>query len=230
MKNNMGLGIFVILFAIVYLLNALGHNVGFDFFGLLVAILALNTLIKSLCKRRIYGTVIGMAMLFYAVMRLLELPSVGFWTLLVFSVILSFGLSLIFNKQKNVVLFNIDNHKQSRKNTNDYCENDNFVDITTTFGEVKRYISSYDLKTCNVDCTFGEVDLYFDNAYIKESAVANITCTFGEVTLYIPKEWNVVSDVMVTFGEQYIQKNDLGKKVFSIKGTLTFGEIKVFYI
>lgn len=230
MKKNIGLGILVTLFAVVYLLNALGHNIGFDFIGLFIAFIAINTLVKSLCKRRIYGTVVGGAMLFYAVMRLLEIPSVGFWTLFVFSIILSFGLSLIFDKQKTTVIFNTSNNNHSKNSTTKYNENDNYVDINTMFGEVKRYISSSDLKRCDIDCTFGEVDLYFDNANINESAIADIKCTFGEVTLYVPKEWNVISEVSITFGEQYIQKNEVGDKVFRIKGSLTFGEIKVFYI
>lgn len=230
MKKNIGLGVLIILFAVVYLLNALGHNIGFDFIGLFVGFVALDTLIKSLLKKRIYGTVVSLAMLYYAGMRLLEQTTLGFWTLLAFSLILSFGLSLIFTKQKNVVVFNMSNDKKQNNDSNYSSFEDSYIDINTTFGEVKKYVTTDDLRQCDISCTFGEVVLYFENAIIKDSAVANISCSFGEVVLYIPKEWNVVSDVSVTFGEQHVQKNDNGEKVFKISGLVTFGEVKVFYI
>lgn len=221
-------GFLFVLFAFVYLFNALGYGKDIRWFTIVLFIFFLQNIITSLIKRKTTEAIFSGALTYYFAIDLFNLPIIGLWTLFVFSILLSIGIHLVKgNNKKSYKAFTyVHNHNQS--SNDDLYEEDSFS-LNVSFGESKQYVSSTDFKQGTIQCSFGEVVVYFDNAIIKDVATIDISCSFGEVILYIPKHWNVESDISVLFGEVKSVDSKLGNSVLKLQGNTSFGEIKIKY-
>lgn len=246
MKKNIIWGIMILIFAFLYLLNALDMIQNFNIIKIaIMSVLGVN-FIEGIYKKSVSKIIYSLTFLYYLGAGFVGLPELGFFTLLIFSTLLQIGITLILgNKLKIFVIKTGNNH--SNKHTNNYSNNytkknididfnegdsqDNEnISITTTFGETKRYISSEDFKSCNISSTFGDVTIYFDNVTIKgESATVNVSVNFGDVTLYVPKNWHVNVEASLVFADSKVEKNDnlIYDKTLGIMGSINFGDIKI---
>ncbi len=61
---------------------------------------------------------------------------------------------------------------------------ENSVYCSNSFGTTTKYVNSN-----NLECSFGEMKVYFDNAVVQNKSVEIcVDVSFGSVELYIPRE------------------------------------------
>ncbi len=230
MKKNVICGVLLLVFAFLYLLNALdmipNFNIGNVPFLYVCAICFMNGVYKKSIAKIIYS----LTFLYYFGASFVGLPKIGLFTLLVFATLLHIGIVLILGKSFKIFVIKADKNKNFDINFEDDEQNDENISITTTFGECKRYISSEDFKSCNISSTFGDVAIYFDNVTIKgDSATVNISANFGNVMLYVPKNWKVDSATALVFSNSKVEQNNMKifDKTLKIKGSINFGNLLI---
>lgn len=165
----------------------------------------------------------------------LHITAITPWTLLGATLLASIGLSIIFphsrHKSKNVKYFNSGDGDEIPADFDTSSEE--IIQIKNCFGSTIKYINTDSLVRANLQTSFGELKVYFDNAIIKNGvADINIDVSFGEATLYIPRTWYVENHVKSSFGsiEEENSSQTMGSPTLHIYGQVTFGEANIVYI
>ena len=77
--------------------------------------------------------------------------------------------------------------------------NDNYINTTAIFGEVKKYVLSKDFKFGQVMNVFGRTTVDFCNADINGAVILDSTQLFGEIRIKAPANWHIVPEVTNIF-------------------------------
>jgi predicted membrane protein len=193
----------------------------------------------------------------------LGLHDMNFWPLAGAALLLSIGFSILFkNKHKSwrdsvyVGTFNYkeedeDFHKkvseakdasagdesaarQSGGVHSSSAEDENNVYIKASFGSTIKYVNARALTRAYVDCSFGSVKAFFDNATVADGgAVIEIDNSFGGMELYIPREWRLIDDINRTFGGVDIKNPEherSGGPVVRLTGNVNFGGVEIILV
>ncbi len=224
MKKNYFLGILCIIGAILIFLNLFNLiRFSLNLWKIIGALFCLSIIINGIKERSFYGTLFGVAILFYLFRKELGFQHISFWLLFVATWLLAWGLSMIFHSKKKHIDIDMQDIEYSQ---------DSAINISSTFGEKIQYIQTSNLKYITVDSKFSELKIYFDQANIENQATMEINANFTGIVLYIPKEWNVQCHVRALFGgiNEKGQPSSNGYPILDIKGNINFGEIEIHYI
>ena len=90
-----------------------------------------------------------------------------------------------------------------------------------------------DGKFVNLESSFGNLTVYFDEAKLSEGSVhISVENSFGKMSLFVPKEWDTNVNVDRAFGNV----SEIGRptreseaKVY-IEGETNFGQLEINYI
>lgn len=75
------------------------------------------------------------------------------------------------------------------------------VQSYTHFGGNTKYITSKNLETISVECSFGGSEIYLTEAELNEKgAVVDLNISFGGVQIYVPKHWQINNDADCVMG------------------------------
>lgn len=110
---------------------------------------------------------------------------------------------------------------------------ENSVYCSNTFGATTKYINSNNLQRATLDCSFGEIKAYFDNAVVQNPSVEIcVHVSFGSVELYIPREWTVVQNANVFAGSVNEKNRNCsdGRPVVELVGEVNFGAVTIIYV
>ncbi|MDR2609918.1 MAG: hypothetical protein LBC58_00510 [Clostridiales Family XIII bacterium] len=111
---------------------------------------------------------------------------------------------------------------------------DNDVFIKASFGATIKYVNAQALKHAYLDCSFGSIKAFFDNAAIHaDGAVIEIDNSFGGVELYIPKEWRLTDDINRMLGGVDVKNPGFEKATgppVTLTGSVKFGGIEIIYV
>ena len=106
-------------------------------------------------------------------------------------------------------------------------------DADATFGSTVRYFEN-ELDTANLECNFGSVKAYFENAKPKNGkATVHLDCNFGGVELYIPKTWTVIDKTQTAFGGTEEKNRPAITKdspILTLTGEVNFGGLTIIYV
>jgi predicted membrane protein len=113
-------------------------------------------------------------------------------------------------------------------------ENDSEVFIKSSFGATIKYVNTQSLKRATLDCSFGAIKAFFDNATVHEDgAVIEIFNSFGGVELYIPRTWRLVDDMDRTLGGVDIKNPDFEQAsgpIVTLRGSVKLGGVEIIYV
>ena len=144
------------------------------------------------------------------------------WKLLLPSIIVIIGLSLIF---KNTFNSKINNEikKLNNKNTknNEYC---------ATFSEQRIDIPNEEFKGATLNSVFGSITCDLREAKIKEDVVINASSVFGGITIYAPEDVNIKISSTSIFGGVSDETNNKPKDekyTIYINATALFGGVEI---
>jgi predicted membrane protein len=143
----------------------------------------------------------------------------------------SIGFSILFSKHRFCGVYHIHKDDGFDKTINE--KDDESVNVDVSFGSTIKYVNTENFKVANLKSSFGSMEVYFDNAKIKEdSAVIKLDVSFSGVEIYLPREWKVINKVDTTLGGIEIKNNSNEKttKTVTIKGRISFGGVEIHYI
>ena len=142
-----------------------------------------------------------------------------FWKLLMPTILVIIGLSIIFkdvfNKKISEQIGKLNSNKKGS-----YC---------STFSSQKINIDD-EFTGTDITAVFGEVTIDLRNAKIKEDVVINTSSIFGGIDLFIPDDVNVKIKSISIFGgvdDKRRNKNTDSKYTIYINSTCLFGGVDI---
>ncbi len=117
--------------------------------------------------------------------------------------------------------------------SNSKSENfDDYIDVVSVFGGVKKHILSKHFKGGDVVNFFGGTELIFSQADIQGSVVLDVTQVFGGTKIIVPRNWKIHSEMTAVFGgiedKRTPDENEISPdKILLIRGTSIFAGIEI---
>jgi predicted membrane protein len=107
-----------------------------------------------------------------------------------------------------------------------------FIDITTAFGGVKKIVFSKNLKGGDIVTFMGGAEIDLRQADFTDKITIDTTNIFGGTKLIIPSSWDVHSEIVAIFGGVDDKRQLNGQtldpnKVVRLEGTCLFGGIEI---
>ncbi|NLK96210.1 MAG: hypothetical protein GX275_13665 [Clostridiales bacterium] len=230
MKNkNLFWGLFLIIIAICMLLDSFGyfHNIGLFKIAFTCILIAIT--VKGIKHISFPMMLFPIAFIGILYSNELGINSLTPWPILIITLLLSTGLSLIFKKSYYKHNYNI--YEKNEKVINEQ-DNSN-INCTVSFGSITKYINTDDFQNIDIDCSFASAKVYFDKAtIIGNSANINLKVSFSGVELYIPKNWKIIKKVSITLGsieEKNNHSNEVGPSI-NLCGNTNFSDIEIIYV
>lgn len=231
-KKNILWGSLLILTAIFIFVNKLGYFEEISLIKIIFTAILIGLMVTSIIHVNFAGILFPAAficIMFEEEWRITQLTP---WPVLAIALLGSIGLSMIF-KNYHIPLCHYDRSKNDGFNEVIEESDSNFVDCFVSFGSSIKYINSDNFERANIKCSFGAMKVYFDNAnIISDKADIFLDVSFSGVELYIPKTWNVIKQSNTTFGavEEKNRKLDLNGPKVTLRGTVSFSGVEIFYI
>lgn len=230
MKNKTTFtGLLFILAGIGLLLNKLGYFQEIRLLNLFLSIILLYISLKNIRGRNFGGVLFPLAFIGILFSKELGIEAITPWTILGVAALGSIGLSLIFKPK----YFYSNNFEFDGEATDKmHMEEDGTAFMSVKFSSAVRYLKLEDFKNATAISRFGDLKIYFEGSRIHDEAILNVDIKFGSITLFIPKEWEVVNNVDILFGDFKIMGHNLepSDEKLIIKGDVKFGDIKLIYI
>jgi len=112
------------------------------------------------------------------------------------------------------------------------ASSEEYVDITATFGGVKKRILSKNFKGGDITAFMGGAEIDLTQADIQNKAVIDVSAVFGGVKLIIPANWDIQNKATAVFGGVEDKRAISGAaldshKLLIIDGTAVFGGIEI---
>lgn len=230
-KENIFWGILLLLIAAFILASGLGYFKETSAIKIVFAGISVGLSIKGILNINFYLIFFPLALIGIIFNNELNIDSLSPSILLLIALLFSIGLSLIFKKPNKY--FHHINTKERIKDKIFIENDDSSINCSVTFGSTVKYVNTNDFKNMKIDCSFGSVKVFFDNATItSDSAVINLDIAFGGAELYIPKNWKIIQQCDSTFGgvtEKNTKCLESGPTVF-LKGDVTFSGLTIIYV
>ncbi len=107
-----------------------------------------------------------------------------------------------------------------------------FIDITTAFGGVKKVVFSKNLKGGDIVTFMGGAEIDLRQADFTNKITIDTTNIFGGTKLIVPSSWDVHSEIVAIFGGVDDKRQLNGQsldpnKVIRLEGTCLFGGIEI---
>jgi len=237
MKNkNWFWGIFFILSAVSVIAIQTGSFELIGIQSLLIGAFLVAVIIASLVKLNFFGVFFPMSFLYMIFWQPLGLQYINYWFVVLASVLVSIGFSIIFGSR----------HHKSWPNCNgkvDYVTqgseseeiDDDNPNVSVRFGSASKYLHAEHFKTGRFAVSFGELELFFDQVKVDpEGAEIFIDASFGSIILNLPREWKVVDNVHVSLGEvkNKARASSQGEDAprVTLTGNVQFGGMEVRYV
>lgn len=227
-------GVFFIFAAVFLLVSKLGMMPEIGIFKILFAGFLIGILAKSLAHMNFTGILFSLA--FFAILfdDELHITQLTPWPVLGAALLGSIGCSMLFrNKKKQWYYYQ--GEKKSKEEFEKIFDgkDESRVFFKNSFGASTKYINSDEFEFAQLECSFGGLKVYFDNAVIqKGNATVQLDVSFAGVELYIPKTWNVINQIDVTFGgvDEKNKNQSAGVPTLTLMGDVSFSGVTIIYI
>lgn len=230
-KENIFWGLFFILAAVFILFGKLGYLANVSIVSLILAIFFVALLIKSIPKVEFGGIFFSLAFLSIIFTKPLHLEAITPWPVLGAALLCTIGFSMIFKKKHKQIYYHQDGTYEKSAVFNE--QDGSQFKFDTSFGSSIKYVNSNDFQMAILDCSFGSMKVYFDNALIQRgNATINLDVSFGGVELFIPKTWKVINHANTAFGAVDEKNTSLGtgENTITLTGNVSFGGVTIHYI
>ena len=216
---------------LLLLFKAFGIGEEFDAFRILGSLLLLGLAVASLLRFRFFMFLIPLALIVYLWRIQLGIADLDMKLLLIASVLLSIGLSLVFRK-KGPTAYCHHGHGEWTQ-SEEVLSEDELVTIVSDFGEYTKYIHAGNLKKVRISSSFASAKVFFDNCQISpEGLEINLNVHFAGIVLMIPKTWQISSQASVFAAEisDMTPRATPVEQVVRLTGNVNFAEVKIIPI
>lgn len=221
--KNILCGIILVIIGVIIGLNTIGiTDIDIFFDGWWTLVIIVPCFIGLFTNKDKTGNIIG---LLVGVILLLGMQNIIdfnlIWKLLLPSIIVIIGLSLIF---KNTFNSKINNEikKLNNKNTknNEYC---------ATFSGQRIDFPNEEFKGATLNSVFGSITCDLREAKIKEDVVINASSVFGGIDIIVPDDVNIkIKSNSIFGGVNNKKKNNEDKKyTIYVNASCLFGGVDI---
>ncbi len=229
-------GVFLILGAVFLVASRLGFLQGISLGRILFSILWIAVLIKGIVKVRFGEILFSIAFLCIIYDEFLGIEALTPWTVLAAALLGTVGLNLLFRRKRH--FHRVEGHGGEFAEGAGYCHTEEggqgeTVFCEANFSSVVKYVDSRDFQYASLECNFGGMKVYFDQAAIPSgNATVELDVSFAGVELYVPKEWNVVNNAVTSFAgiDEKGRNRSEGTPVLSLVGDVNFGGVTIIYV
>ena len=232
-RERVFLGVVLIFASIALIIKKLGYFGHINIFSIVLTIFLIGIMIKSIFKRNFAGILFPIAFICIIFDDKLGITAITPWTVLIAAALGSFGLSMIFpNKSRKYY----HNYNWNDKNSSIiYEDNKNSIKLNTSFSHSTKNINNLDFERADINCSFGRMEVYFDNTVLKDGrGIIMVDTSFSNVELYIPKSWTVQNKTNSSFGGLNINEKNISsatsENVLTIIGNISFAVVDIIYV
>lgn len=239
-------GILFLLGAVALILGRLGYLAGLGetlsglkFWPVCLSVILVGFLIDGIAKASFGKMLFSLAFLIIVNDKLLHMEALTPWTVLGVAVLGTIGLNFIFPRRrrrskswKSYHTCGVGSGNRAVNGGNDMLSGEK-VHYDISFGSAVKYISGQGVSRISLECSFGDLGVYFNGAVLKDhQATAYVECSFGNMELFVPAEWKVILNVSSSLGwaEESGHCNPGGEDVLYVVGEVAFGHLQVTYI
>ncbi len=240
-KKNIFWGILLIAVAVFLLVNQLGFlSETIGVWSIILGVFFVGCGVDALIERNAGGVIFSLAFLLMIFGKTLGLPAMSPWVILVIAGLLSMGISMIFphkhkphvNHDENWTAYEDPNQTGEYQTVVDE-EKDEVIYCSNRLGATSKYINTANFKKAVLECSLGEMKVFFDQAKIVEGrAEVEVHLSMGHMEFYIPKEWNVIQNANVSLAsvdeKNHAQTN--GQPILNLVGDVSLGELTIIYV
>jgi hypothetical protein len=216
---------------LLLLLKAFGIGEEFDVFRILGSLLLLGLAIASLLRFRFFLFLVPLSLIVYLWRIQLGIADLDMKLLLIASILLSIGLSLVFRKRSPAAYPH--HGRGDWTQSEEVLSEDELVTIESDFGEYTKYIHAGNLKKVRISSSFASAKVFFDNCQISpEGLEINLNVHFAGVVLMIPKTWQISSQASVFAAEisDMTPRGIPAEHIVRLTGNVNFAEVKIIAI
>ena len=236
-------GLILIAIALLLILSQLGLiTATIGIWSILMGVLAAAMLVHGIAERSFFEIFCALGIALVTFDEVLSLPNISVWIVILVVILLSAGFECIFPKRKRTNHHRNNDEKwqpyEDENQTGEYQQvreenRDGHIYCCNRFGAAAKYISSDDLKGAELENSFGELKVYFDNAKLSGGkAIVRLDVNFAGVELYVPKTWTVVSNANISLGGIDEKNKGIGngENILTLVGNVSFSGIEIIYI
>ena len=231
-KKSIFWGLSFILLAAYVIVSKLGIMPAVPIVKVIFAILFAAWAVKGLVSLHFFEFFKPLAIIGCIFDKELGIQAITPWTLVFAALLLSVGFDLIFkNARKSRKHF----HGKTYSENVVYDEEDGeIIHVGNVFSEQSKYVNSNNFRRADIDNSFGQTNVYFNNAIIpaNTNAVIDVDNSFGQTNIYLPKTWRVEIKRDCAFGDIKVHgcgNNDMDANLVLINADCSFGEIEIFF-
>lgn len=231
-KERIFWGLFFILGAMAVVVSKLGFLENVSWWNLFFSVFLAAALIKSVFSRNPWGILFSLAFLCILYAVPLGITALTPWTVLGAALLGSIGCSILFHPRKHSWYHYHHMNHEAESIEGETVEGDT-INLSTSFAGSVKYITSDDFKKANLNCSFGSMKVYFDNAMIESGrASVALDASFCGIELFIPRHWKVDNLVSASFGgvEEKNRNASAGTPVLQLTGHISFGGVTIVYV
>jgi len=247
--GNVFWGVILLVLAALIVLNQIGFFfITFRLWDIVLAVIGLKVLIDVFVKGKIANLPIALGFLFIVLRNQAVVPYVSTWTVATVAILSSVGLGFLFPRQRRWRMYHFgdgvsiggfssdsDEWSENKPSSSDEISTDNSPTVNVTFGSVSRYLYADALQSAHLSCTFGGMEIYFDQVQLNDNAATvYLDCKFGGIDLFVPRHWNVVEQVENIFGgtdvARRIEPLKEGAPTLTVVGDVSFGGVDIHYV
>ena len=207
-KGNVFWGIFLLVAAAFIVVGNMGLFGDISFWTIGFSIVLLAWFVRSLFKVRFGGMLFSLAFAAILFDEVLNIEDITPWPVRI-------------------------GNKVGGQLVDEQVSDDEIFKCEMAFGSSVKYVNSTNLKFVNLESSFGNLTVYFDEAKLSEGSVhISVENSFGKMSLFVPKEWDTNVNVDRAFGNV----SEIGRptreseaKVY-IEGETNFGQLEINYI
>jgi predicted membrane protein len=230
-KERVFWGLVLILGGVFLIISKLGYFPDVNVFSLLLTVFLIVVIVKSLFHINFAGILFPIAFICIIYDKQLGITNITPWTALIAALLGSIGLSMIFHKHTK--WFNTKHNDEDYKFEKIDVEDESNVRFKTSFGASIKYINTDKFEQADLNCSFGDMKIYFDNAIMsKNNAIVRINASFSGIELYVPKTWNIEDKTNVSLGS-ISEKNrhaQITTNTLTLVGDISFAGVDIIYI
>lgn len=231
-------GLFFVAGAVMLILSKLGTLPDLSFLSIVFTIIFAWTFLKGIFSINFFEILFSAAFLAWIYDDVLGITALTPWTLLGAALLGSIGLSLLFPGKHRWHVFRHNSSDDSIPYAEEVVDipDEETIHLENSFGASIKYINSQNFRNAHLETSFGEMKVYYDNAFTTEKQVyTKIDVAFGNMVLYVPKTWQVINNIDCSFGAVDI-KNQKSytplpeAPVLVITGSVAFGGAEIIYV
>ena len=238
-KNNIFMGLILILIAVAMMAGAMGLLPDIPWFKLLCAICIGSWTVKSLFNRDFVSTFLSASLIAWLFERELHIEHLVPFPLCVAAILLGIGLNMIFGKKKKLITINYkDGDTWREANSIDDVRNEEWKDgrevvLENSFNSTSKYVNAAAFSSAHLENNFGSANVYFNNANVyNNEAVIELENNFGEMNIYLPNTWRATISQESAFGHVSVfgePNRDMDAPHVIIKAESNFGSLRIYF-